>query len=176
MDTSIDISMVVSMDIYEDDKYIDLHMNVVEGDGHTMGGAFAPPMVCGLPHISCANLCICHLLVSFLLCRPHRSLGHAWRSGAVRPGRAKKIPKVYLFRSETAPQPSFRRPPAAFCSSCSVFFSASYVASRAVFSVFVYELLGVFSCFLDFRKHEKYDLETPPASKIASKGFEWFNS
>ena len=29
--------------LQEDDKYIDLHMNVVEGDGHTIGGPSPPP-------------------------------------------------------------------------------------------------------------------------------------
>ena len=98
---------VKSLDVYITKKLTrrrHIHRFAYERGGRRWtyhGGAFAPPMACRWLHISYANLCICHLLVSFLLCRLRRSLGRAWRSGAVRPGRAKKTPIVVLFTSKT---------------------------------------------------------------------------
>ena len=70
---------------------------------HTHGGAALPrrpPPMCGFRHISYANLCICHLLVSFLLCHL-RLAGRAWPCGAreaMKWGGLGQPPREYDFR------------------------------------------------------------------------------
>ncbi len=64
------------------------------------GGCADPPYVYGFCHISYANLCICHLLVSFLLCHL-RLAGRAWPCGAreaIKWGRLGQPPREYDFR------------------------------------------------------------------------------